>query len=90
MHLISDSEIHIIAGDVNGHVGEESGTFNTYHGGKDYGTRYPKWMRSLDLSSASYLAVSNTFFDKNKSKLITFSSTVSNSQIDYILVKDHS
>ena len=35
---VEDSEIHIISGDFNGHVGKESVTFDTYHGGKDYGT----------------------------------------------------
>ena len=70
---MEDSEIHIIAGDFNGHEG------------KAYGTRNPEGLRILDLCSD--LAISNTFFDKNQNKLITFSSADNNSQIDYILVK---
>ena len=80
---VEDSEIHILAGDFNGH---ESETFDTYHSGKDYGTRNPEGLRILHLCSATDLAVSNIFFDKNQSKLITFSSADYNSQIDYILV----
>ena len=59
---VEHSEIHFIAGDFNGHVGKENVTFDTYHGGKGYGTRNPKGLRILDLCSATDLAVSNTFF----------------------------
>ena len=31
---VEDSETHIIAGDLNGHVGKESVNFDIYHGGK--------------------------------------------------------
>ena len=86
MHLIMhfNSEIHIIAGDCNGHVGKECVTFNIYHGGKGYVTRNPEWLRISDLCCATNLAVSNTFLtkiDTNQShspqltathKLITF------------------
>ena len=41
----------------------------------------------LDLCTATDFAVTNTFFDKNQNKLITFSSADNNSHIDYILVK---
>ena len=68
-------------------VGEESVTFDNYHGGKGYGTRNPEGLRMLDLCSVTDLAVSNTFFDKNQNKWITLSSADNNSQIVYILVK---
>ena len=84
---IDDSELHVIAGDFNGHVGKESMNFDGYHGGKGYGTRNPEGQRILDLCSATDLLVTNTFFDKNQNNLITYSSGDNNSQIDYILVK---
>ena len=34
MSSTEDSKIHIIAKDVNGHVGKESVTFDNYHQGK--------------------------------------------------------
>ena len=71
--------IHIIAGEFNGHVGEESVTFDTYHGDKDYDTRNAEGLKILDLCSATNLTVSNIFFDKNQSKFITFSLVDNNS-----------
>ena len=53
---VEDSEIHINAGDFNGHVG------------KGYDTRNPEGLRIFDLYSATELAVSNTFFLIQKSK----------------------
>ena len=84
---LDDFKIHIIAGDFTGHVGEESGTLDTYHSSKGHGTRNPEGLRLLDLCSATDLAISNTFFDKNQDKLVTFSAADNSSQIDYILVK---
>ena len=54
---IEDYEIHIIAGDFNGHAGKESVTFDNYDGGKGYGTRNPEGLRILDLCNATDLAV---------------------------------
>ena len=76
---IEDFEIHIIARDFDGHVGKESVIFDTYHGGKGYGTRNPDGLMILALSNATDLAVSITFFDKNQNKLIIFSSADNNS-----------
>ena len=59
----------------------------TCHVGKGYCTRNPEELRILNLCSATDLAVSNTFFEKNQSKLIRFSSVDNNLHIDYILVK---
>ena len=56
-------------------------------GGKGYGTWNPKGLRILGLCSEADLAVFNTVFDKNQSKLITFCSVNNNSKIDYKLVK---
>ena len=42
---LKGSEIHVIAGDFNGRVGKESVTFDTYHGGKGYGTRNPEQLK---------------------------------------------
>ena len=42
---VDESEIHIIAGDFNGHIGEENGAFNTYHGGKGYAQENPEGLR---------------------------------------------
>ena len=83
---VEDSKIHIIFGDFRS-CWKESITFDTYHGGKEYGTIDPEGLRILDLCNVTELAASNTFFDKSKNKLITFFPADNNSQVDYILVK---
>ena len=88
--LVEDSQICIVARDFNGHVGKETVTFDTYHGGKGYGTRNSEGVTILELCNATDLAVSNNLFDKNQNKLITLSSADNNSQIDYSWLRDHS
>ena len=44
-------------------------------------------LRILDFCVASKLSITNTFFRKNKSRLITFSSGDNHKQIDFILVR---
>ena len=82
---IEDSEIHIIAGDVHAHFGKR--VMIIMEAKATYGTRNLEELRILDLYSATDLAVSNIFFDKNQNKLIILSSADNNSQIDYILVQ---
>lgn len=53
---------------------EESVSFDTNHVSKGYDTIIPEELSILDLCSTADLAVSNTFIEKNQSKLITFSS----------------
>ena len=68
-------------------LGEESVLFDTYHVSKGYGTIIPEELSILDLCSTADLAVSNTFFEKNKSKLITFSSLQLTTTYKLVLVK---
>ena len=53
-------------------LGEESVSFDTNHVSKGYGTIIPEELSILDLCSTADLAVSNTFIEKNQSKLILF------------------
>ena len=72
--------------DFNGHVGEHSAGFEGVHRGSGYGMRNQDGLRILNFCVADKLAITNTFFRKNKSGLITFSSGGNYTQIEFILV----
>ena len=77
----------IVCGDLNGHVGKISSGFEGLHGGHGYGVRNPEGTRILELCVAADLVITNTFFTKCDSQLLTFRSGNACSQIDYILVR---
>ena len=84
MSLVSavpDEEMLLLAGDFNGHVGASSLGFDGVHGGRGFGNQNPDGVRLLDFCVANRLAVTNTFFQKNDSRLITYSSGGDTTQI---------
>ena len=84
---IPQNEAIILGGDLNGHVGRESGGFEGVHGGQGYGTRNAEGERILEFGDALELVLCNTFFKKDEAKLITYSSGGCQSTIDYIMVR---
>ena len=74
-------------GDFSGHVGQHSQGFSQHHGGYGYGIWNQERMRILDLWAATDLAVTNTFFRKRDSKLVTYNSGGWATQVDHILVR---
>ena len=69
---VATSETLVIAGDFNGHVGQHTQIFSRHDGGYVYGARNQEGMRILDLCAATALAVTNTFFRKRNSQLVTY------------------
>ena len=69
---VAPSKTLVIAGDFNGHVSQHSQGFSRHHGGYGYGTRNQEVMRIPDLCVATDLAVTNTFFRKRNSQLVTY------------------
>ena len=84
---VPDSETLVIAGDLNGHVGRTSEGFDGLHGEHGFGSRNADGTRILDMCVAADLAITNTFFSKSDSRLITYRSGANYSQIDYILTR---
>jgi hypothetical protein len=84
---IDDNEPLLIGGDFNGHVGKDCNGFLGYHGGEGFGLRNQEGKRILDLCIGANLAVTNTFFKKRDSHLITYSSGGCSTQVDYILTR---
>ena len=72
-----------IGSDLNGHVGRDA---DGYCGGIGLCTRNAEGERILEFGDAVGMAVCNTFFKKEDSKLITYQSGDSRSMIDYLMV----
>ena len=78
----SEGELLVVCGDLNGHVGKESGGFEEVHRGYGYGNRNRERRSILEMAQQRELVV----VQKKEEHLITFSSGDRCRQIDYILV----
>ena len=85
---LGEDEFLILGGDLNGHVGRNSNGFEGVHGGFGYGDRNLEGERILELGLALDMVVCNTFFKKRDSRLVTYTSGASKTQIDYIMVRN--
>ncbi|XP_071677275.1 uncharacterized protein [Lolium perenne] len=74
-----------IGGDLNGHVGTSNIGFERVHGGFGYGIRNQEGEDVLSFALAYDMVVANTLFRKRESHLVTFSSGLHSSQIDFVL-----
>uniref|UniRef100_W5LYV5 Reverse transcriptase domain-containing protein n=1 Tax=Lepisosteus oculatus TaxID=7918 RepID=W5LYV5_LEPOC len=87
IQAIDDSEILFIGGVLKGHVGRAKDNFNRNHGGQGHGNRNEGGTQILEHAEAWDLAITNTFFKKQESHLITYYSGGRTSQIDYWVVR---
>ncbi|XP_066958128.1 craniofacial development protein 2-like [Macrobrachium rosenbergii] len=81
------SELLVLSGDMNAHVGESSDGFEGIHGGRGFGRRNKEGYRLLELAEAMNLVVLNTQYEKKRSHLVTYKSGQNETQIDYVLVR---
>jgi hypothetical protein len=81
------SEKLFIRGDLNGHVGSTIVGFEGVHGGFRYGSMNQEGEGILNFALAYDLIVANTLFRKRVSHLVTFSSGLHCSQINFILTR---
>jgi len=77
----------MLAGDLNGHTGQERTGYRRWHGGETVGQRNQEGERILEIARIQDLAIVNTFFHKKGEHWITFRSGKYHSVIDYILVR---
>ncbi|CAI9741250.1 Hypothetical predicted protein [Octopus vulgaris] len=75
----SGNDLIFVAGDFNGHVGQEAGIFTGVHGGCGIGTRNDEGTRLLEFCDACNLLICNTNFRKPDSHLVTYQSGDSSS-----------
>ncbi|XP_066947074.1 uncharacterized protein [Macrobrachium rosenbergii] len=83
---IERSELLVLSGDMDAHVGESSDGFEGIHEGRGFGRRNQEGNRLLELADAMNLVVLNTQFEK-RDHLVTYKSGQNETQIDYILVR---
>jgi len=76
----------VFAGDMNGHIGSSNVGYNGTHGGFGYGSRNADSSRILEFADGLNLAICNTMFMKQESKLVTYVAGPVKSTVDYIIV----
>lgn len=84
---IGSEEMIIVGGDLNGHVGKDSGGYGGVHGGWGYGVRNVEGEAVLEAAVAHDLMVVNTMFEKREQHLVTYEAPQGRSQIDLFLVR---
>ena len=94
MTKIGEKDLAILGADLNGHVGKKADGYESVHGGFGYGTRNPEGERVLDFALSQDMVVTNTYYKKRDSRLITYQTgqppeKVIKTQVDYILVRAH-
>ncbi|KAM1219346.1 hypothetical protein ACFX2J_046190 [Malus domestica] len=85
---IAQTEKLFIGGDLNGHVGRETGNYGGFHGGHGFGERNEDGEAILDFAMAYDLFLANTFFKKREEHVITYKSGSSKTQIDFLLRRE--
>ena len=73
--------------EINGHVGRDADGYDGVHGVMGFGTRNAEGERILEFGDAVGMAVCNTFFKKDESKLITYQYGDTRSMNDYLMVR---
>jgi len=85
---IPASELIIVGGDLNGHVGTNVDGYDGVHGGYGLGERNADGERILEFCDAMELIVTNTCFKRQKNKLANYVSGGTLSVIDYLLLRE--
>jgi len=81
------SELTIVGGDLNGHVGTNIDWYDGVHGGYGFGERNADGEQIVEFCDAVELIVMNTCFKRQKNKLATYVSGGTVSAIDYLLLQ---
>ena len=84
---IPDSEIILVGGDVNGHIGDENMGYEEVMGMHGYGERNNEGETVLDVCKFHRLRILNTYFEKEEEKLVTYKSGDHKTQIDLLMMR---
>ena len=68
--FVPEEKMLVLGGYFNGHVGDHSAVFEGVYGSCGYGMRNQDGLRTLGFCVANKLAITNTLFCKNKSRII--------------------
>nr|XP_016440857.1 PREDICTED: craniofacial development protein 2-like [Nicotiana tabacum] len=84
---IPHTEKLCIREDFNGHIGATSGGYDDVHGGFGFGDTNGGGTSLLDFARAFNLVIANSNFLKMREHLVTFRSSVAETQINYLLCR---
>nr|XP_009789555.1 PREDICTED: craniofacial development protein 2-like [Nicotiana sylvestris]XP_016452434.1 PREDICTED: craniofacial development protein 2-like [Nicotiana tabacum] len=82
---IPHTEKIFIGGDFNGHIGATSRGYDDVNGGFGFGDRNEGGTSLLDFARSFDMVIENSSFPKKGEHLVTFRSSVAETQIDYLL-----
>ena len=84
---VSEEELLVIGGDLNGHVGKERNGFEEVMGIYGYGMRNEAGTSILEFCQGRKLRVVNTMFKKKEKQKVTYKSGGDETQVDYMLTR---
>ena len=84
---VSNGECLVIAGDLNGHIGVERRSYENVMGPYGFGSKNPEGKKILEFCMNQRLKILKTFFKKDRNKIVTYSSGDSETQIDFVLMR---
>jgi hypothetical protein len=84
---VAASEVLLVAGDLNGHIGDDCEGFEEIMGIYGFGERNRDGERILEFCQGRELMVLNTMFKKDREKKITYKSGGAETQIDFLLMR---
>lgn len=81
------SEGLVVAGDLNGHIGQDHAGYEEVMGCFGFGNQNVEGKRILDMCKDHELKIVNTYFKKDREKLITYKSGGAETQLDLLLLR---
>ncbi|XP_016544163.2 uncharacterized protein LOC107844204 [Capsicum annuum] len=87
LRSVPRSDMIVIAGDFNWHIGAIHGDYDDVYGGFSFGDRYSEGVALLDFARAFGLVFMNSSFSKKEDHLITIRSALAKTQIDFLLLR---
>nr|XP_009763410.1 PREDICTED: craniofacial development protein 2-like [Nicotiana sylvestris] len=87
VHGIPHTEKLFIGEDFKGLIGATSGGYDDVHDGFGFGDRNGEGTSLLDFARAFDLVIANSSFPKQREYLVTFRSSMTETQIDYLLCR---
>nr|XP_016472799.1 PREDICTED: craniofacial development protein 2-like [Nicotiana tabacum] len=86
---IPHNEKLFIGEDFNDHIGAASGGYDDVYGGFGFGDRNGGGTSLLDFARAFDLVIANSSLPKKREYLVTFRSSVAETQLDYLLCRKY-
>ena len=87
MTTVAESEVLLIAGNLNGYIVEDRRGFEEVMGAHGFGVKNQERERILELCQSKEMRVTNMMFKKDREKKIPYKSGGTKTKIDFILLR---